>query len=90
MNLKEALLCVDCEWLFEQATNCPRCGSQVTYPLARAMDRRLAAVGCMARPVPPPRLVPRPATLPPPATPAAVLDVPEAEPQVARLRWRSA
>ena len=38
MNLKEAQLCVDCEWLYALGSHCPRCGSHVSFPLARAID----------------------------------------------------
>jgi hypothetical protein len=38
MNLRESLLCVDCEWLYADATSCPRCGSRVAFPVARAMN----------------------------------------------------
>ena len=42
MKLREALLCVDCESLYSLSGQCPHCGSQVAYPLARALDRRPA------------------------------------------------
>lgn len=45
MDLKTALLCVDCEWIYAGATSCPRCGSHVAFPVARAMDHDQAAVG---------------------------------------------
>jgi len=45
MNLRDALLCIDCEWLYSASTHCPRCGSQVAYPVARAMNDDRAAVG---------------------------------------------
>lgn len=62
MNLQEAVLCVECEWIFDHASHCPRCGCHVIFPVARAMDRRLAAVGGLPQPAPPPpRLVGRPA-----------------------------
>jgi len=54
MDLRDAVLCVECEWIFDHASHCPRCGCQVTFPIARAMDRRLGAVGRLSRPVPPP------------------------------------
>jgi uncharacterized paraquat-inducible protein A len=44
MELNHALLCVDCEWLYAHHSSCPRCGSQVAFPLARALDRRTQAV----------------------------------------------
>jgi hypothetical protein len=58
MDLQVAVLCVECEWIFDHASHCPRCGCQVIFPIARAMDRRLAAVGRISQPAPPPpRLV---------------------------------
>jgi len=45
MTLREALLCVDCEWLYAESAHCPRCGSRVAYPLARAMNQDDSAVG---------------------------------------------
>jgi predicted amidophosphoribosyltransferase len=39
MKLQEALLCVDCESLFPVSRACPQCGSQVSYPLSRALNR---------------------------------------------------
>ena len=39
MKLQEALLCVDCESLFRVSRACPQCGSQVSYPLSRALNR---------------------------------------------------
>lgn len=58
MELQVAVLCVECEWIFDHASHCPRCGCQVLFPIARAMDRRLAAIGRLSQPAPPPpRLV---------------------------------
>jgi len=51
MDLRNALLCVECEWLYADSTSCPRCGSRVAFPVARAMDHDQAAVG---RYLPPP------------------------------------
>jgi hypothetical protein len=60
MNLQEAVLCVECEWIFDHSSHCPRCGCQVIFPVARAMDRRLAALGGLQQPAAPaPRLVGR-------------------------------
>lgn len=39
MKLQEALLCVDCESLYSFSSHCPQCGSQVSYPLGRALNR---------------------------------------------------
>ena len=39
MKLEEALLCVDCESLYSGSGHCPHCGSQVAYPLVRALNR---------------------------------------------------
>jgi hypothetical protein len=44
MNLQDALLCIDCDWLYAFASSCPRCGSHVSYPIARAMDQNRGAV----------------------------------------------
>jgi|PlaIllAssembly_1097288.scaffolds.fasta_scaffold1608312_1 hypothetical protein len=49
MKLNEALLCIECEGLFALSTRCPECGSQVAYPLSRALNR----------PVTPARTAPR-------------------------------
>lgn len=45
MDLRNALLCVECEWLYADSTSCPRCGSRVAFPVARAMDHDQSAVG---------------------------------------------
>lgn len=42
MKLQEALLCVDCESLYSFSSHCPQCGSQVSYPLGRALNRTAA------------------------------------------------
>jgi hypothetical protein len=39
MKLREAVLCIDCELLYSNANRCPSCGSQVSYPLGRALNR---------------------------------------------------
>ncbi|HEX9800545.1 MAG TPA: hypothetical protein VGC00_10305 [Thermoanaerobaculia bacterium] len=39
MKLREAVLCIDCELLYSNANRCPACGSQVSYPLGRALNR---------------------------------------------------
>ncbi len=60
MDLRDAVLCVECDWIFDHATHCPRCGCSVTFPIARNLNRRLAAVARLPRPTPPPaRLVAR-------------------------------
>ena len=48
MELNHAILCVDCEWLYAQQNSCPRCGSHVAFPLARALDRKTHAVAAAA------------------------------------------
>jgi hypothetical protein len=45
MKLQEAVLCIDCECLYSHANHCPQCGSQVSYPLGRALNRPVAAAG---------------------------------------------
>ena len=47
MKLQEALLCVDCEALFVIARACPQCGSQVSYPLSRALNRTAPPAGAV-------------------------------------------
>jgi hypothetical protein len=39
MKLQEAVLCIDCESLYSHSNHCPECGSQVGFPLGRALDR---------------------------------------------------
>ena len=66
MDLKAAILCIDCEWVYERSSACPRCGSQVAFPLSRALAGRMAAkraattfippLASQARPLPGPRL----------------------------------
>jgi len=43
MELKAAILCIDCEWVYERSSSCPRCGSHVGFPLSRALGGRMAA-----------------------------------------------
>lgn len=50
MKLQEAVLCIDCECLYSHANHCPQCGSQVSYPLGRALDRPAAVAGLRAAP----------------------------------------
>ena len=63
MNLQDAQLCIDCDWLYSYASSCPRCGSHVSYPVARAMDQNRGAVERMewpqmAKPEPLPAPIP--------------------------------
>ena len=39
MKLREALLCVECESLYSVSRACRQCGSRVSYPLSRALNR---------------------------------------------------
>ena len=39
IRLERALLCVECEALFEDGTTCPACGSAQLFPVARAINR---------------------------------------------------
>ncbi len=55
MKLQEALLCVDCEALYSLSSHCPECGSQVAYPLVRALNRDAAATNIPASPASKPR-----------------------------------
>jgi len=43
MELKAAILCIDCEWVYERSSTCTRCGSHVGFPLSRALAGRMAA-----------------------------------------------
>jgi len=54
MKLQEALLCVDCESLYSFSSHCPQCGSQVSYPLGRALNRPTASVAFLSEAVSPP------------------------------------
>ena len=45
MKLQEAVLCIDCELLYSHSNHCPQCGSQVSYPLDRALNRSVAPAG---------------------------------------------
>ena len=48
MKLQEALLCVDCESVFPVSRACPECGSQVSYPLSRALNRSAPSAAVLA------------------------------------------
>ena len=48
MKLREALLCVECESLYPVSRACPQCGSQVSYPLSRALNRAGPSVRVLA------------------------------------------
>jgi hypothetical protein len=66
MKLQEALLCVDCESLYSFSSHCPQCGSQVSYPLGRALNRTAGAAAFLTEAVAPPvraRPLARPLTL---------------------------
>ena len=65
MNLREAQLCVDCEWLYADSTICPRCGSHVAFPVARAMNHSVSVVARFAAPRRLPAAVARPALVRP-------------------------
>lgn len=39
MKLRDTLLCIECEALYTAASHCPQCGSFVSYPLDRALNR---------------------------------------------------
>ena len=54
MKLQEALLCVDCESLYAFSSHCPQCGSQVSYPLGRALNRTATSAAFLAEAAPPP------------------------------------
>lgn len=62
MKLQEAVLCIDCECLYSHANHCPQCGSQVSYPLGRALDRPTAMAGLRGAP---PAREPAPRSRPP-------------------------
>jgi hypothetical protein len=49
MKLDEALLCIECETLYSSASACPRCGSRVSYPLSRALNRSCATIDRLAQ-----------------------------------------
>ncbi len=53
MDLKAAILCIDCEWVYERSSACPRCGSHVAFPLSRALAGRMAAKRSATTFVPP-------------------------------------
>ena len=48
MKLREALLCVECESLYPVSRACPQCGSQVSFPLSRALNRAGPSVRVLA------------------------------------------
>lgn len=48
MTLREALLCIDCESLYSLSSQCPQCGSRVSFPLSRALNRRVPSAGVLA------------------------------------------
>ena len=48
MKLQEALLCVECESLYSVSRACPQCGSRVSYPLSRALNRPGPSVRVLA------------------------------------------
>lgn len=52
MKLEEALLCVECESLYSLSSHCPHCGSRVSYPISRALNRTAESPGVIARPAP--------------------------------------
>ena len=54
MNLRDAQLCIDCEWIYALADSCPRCGSAISFPVARALDHEVHSVAHLARPLPVP------------------------------------
>ena len=81
MNLKDAQLCIDCEWIYALANSCPRCGSAVSFPVARALDHEVHSVAHLARPLPVPSPVTasqRPALVP--SNTIAVAAMPEPQP----------
>jgi len=49
MKLEEALLCVECESLYSDSSHCPQCGSRVSYPISRALNRTAESAGLIAR-----------------------------------------
>ena len=48
MKLEEALLCVECESLYAVSSHCPQCGSRVSYPISRALNRRAPCADVLA------------------------------------------
>ena len=48
MKLREALLCIECESLYAVSRACPQCGSRVSYPLSRALNRPGPSVRVLA------------------------------------------
>lgn len=54
MNLADAVLCIDCEWIYsslESPQQCPRCQSRVGFPLARKMNDARHSVTHLSRPM---------------------------------------
>lgn len=45
MNLQDAQLCIECEWIFAESAHCTRCGSHVSYPVARRMNAEFIGFG---------------------------------------------
>jgi hypothetical protein len=87
MNLQDAQLCIECEWIYADSRTCPRCGSGVGYPVARALDRQLHSIAHLSRPMPVPALVRPLAPVPVPvlATAAASAVRDEIEPRRVRV-----
>ena len=48
MRLQEAILCVDCEALYSISSRCPQCGSEISFPLARALNRGDTVAGLLS------------------------------------------
>lgn len=51
MKLARALLCVECDEIFEAAgpNNCPACGCGVAYPVERAINRAERTIPALRR-----------------------------------------
>ena len=81
MNLKDAQLCIDCEWIYAHSSHCPRCASSISYPVARALDRELHSVAHLSRPLPVAQVIARPALVPGNTVAVAVVAEPLAPPQ---------
>ncbi len=45
MKLQDTLLCVDCEGIYSASSSCPQCGSHVSFPIERALNRVTVAGG---------------------------------------------
>ena len=52
MKLQRALLCVECDEVFEASGTgtCSSCGSRVSYPLERAVNRAAVTIPNLRRP----------------------------------------